>query len=471
MRCEKCGINNGVPANFCKICGVSLNEKHAKKTKTKKFFSIFLLLVFFGGAGYNIAKLNETDTEQAVPVIERAMSEKENSPEIITNSENVGEINEPEQPVATEEISEGIVVKPEDVIPPSKQPEKIEPKTKEKTAIIKEAQQKSYTILTESGQGSGFLFNDNGMVATNAHVVAGFTNVIVRNINGQDLAGRVVGISDTSDIALIKVSEFEEIAPLEIEMNKTDVGTEIIALGSPSGYENTASIGYLTGIDRDFHQEFIYEDIYQIDAYIAAGSSGGPLIDGRTGKVIGINSLVMTDVNTSGFSIPMYSVHAELTEWARNPMSEKEVVAKFHVYDEFSVVEDENFEYDVDLEMGFNESTLREFIGDFRYYYEMALKNEDFFYVQDLLVYKSDIYNGIFEYINDISGQGLEFNFTKLKILEVAIFEDHAVLQTEEAFDFMDGQGQWTLEERRKSYTIVMDVNGFYYISDIVNHE
>lgn len=471
MQCKKCGQDNEKPANFCKMCGVNLDEHLAKKNMRQKAVSTTLLLFLVAGAGYGVAQLTEAEMEQAAPTAQEAISENENPAESETNTEKAVEITEPEQPVETEEISEGIVVKPEDVIPPSEQPEKIKPKTKEKTAIIKEAQQKSYTILTESGQGSGFLFNDKGMVATNAHVVAGFTNVIVRNINGQDLTGTVIGISDTSDIALIKVSEFEEIEPLEIEMNKTDVGTEIIALGSPSGYENTASIGYLTGIDRDFHQEFIYEDIYQIDAYIAAGSSGGPLIDGRTGKVIGINSLVMTDVNTSGFSIPMYSVHAELTEWARSPMSEEEVVAKFHVYDEFSVVEDENFEYDVDLEMGFNESTLREFIGDFRYYYEMSLKNEDFFYVQDLLVYKSDIYNGIFEYINDISGQGLEFNFTKLKILEVAIFEDHAVLQTEEAFDFMDGQGQWTLEERRKSYTIVMDVNGFYYISDIVNHE
>src|SRR5690606_26044522 len=206
-------------------------------------------------------------------------------------SEEPEEIKEPVELAASEGKTEGTVTKVEDIVPPSEQPEKAEPKKKDKPAIIKDTQQKVYTILTEGGQGSGFLFHQSGLVATNAHVVAGFTDVIVRNINGQDQPGTVVGISDESDIALIKVDAFAGIDPLESEMNPTDVGTEVIALGSPSGFENTATIGYLTGIDRDFEQEFIYEDIYQIDAPIAPGSSGGPLVDASTGKVIGINSL------------------------------------------------------------------------------------------------------------------------------------------------------------------------------------
>lgn len=485
MLCKKCGNENEASANYCKNCGAPLDNKRTKKQKKRKGLIAVLSLLLLGGIGIGSAQLLEDEPEQALPQEEKlsdAQKETAQEPdaELEPETEPVPEpepqanpepIAEPEEPVETEKITEGTVTKVEDIVPPAEQPEKIEPKKIEKTAIIKEAQQKSYTILTETGQGSGFLFSDNGMVATNAHVVAGFTDVIVRNINGQDVKGKVVGISDESDIALIKVEEYAGMIPMAMEMEPTDVGTEVIALGSPSGFENTASIGYLTGIDRDFDQEFVYEDIYQIDAHIAPGSSGGPLLDAGTGKIIGINSLVMEEGDSIGFSIPMYSMHAQLTEWAQNPMTEEEVVSKFHVYDDFNEVEDENYEYDADLEKTFDETHLSEFIGDFRYYYEQSLVNEDFFYVQNLLVYESEIYNNILTYINEIAGKGMEFKFTKLEILDIEIFEDYAVVQTEEAFDFKNAEGEWSVQERSKSYTIVMDENGFYYVSDIVNHE
>lgn len=481
MLCKKCGHDNEASANYCKNCGAALDNKRMKKSRNRKGLAAVLSVLLLGGAGFGTAQLLADEPELASPTTEElsdakeeAVKEPASEPAKEPAKETEAEpepIAEPEEPVKTEEITEGTVTRAEDIVPPAEQPEKVEPKKKEKTAIIKESQQKTYTVLTEAGQGSGFLFTDTGMVATNAHVVAGFTDVVVRNINGQDVQGKVIGISDESDIALIKVEEYVGMAPLESEMEPTDVGTEVIALGSPSGFENTASIGYLTGIDRDFDQEFLYEDIYQIDAHIAPGSSGGPLIDAGTGKVIGINSLVMEEGDSIGFSIPMYSMHAQLSEWAQKPMTEEEVVSKFHVYDDFSGVEDENYEYDADLEMTFDETHLSEFIGDFRYYYEQSLVNEDFFYVQNLLVYESDIYNSILTYIDEITGQGMEFNFTKLDIIDIEIFEDYAVVQTEEAFEFKNAEGEWSLEERSKSYTIVMDENGFYYVSDIVNHE
>ncbi len=452
MTCKKCGHENNEQNNFCGNCGTALtNRKDSGKAKTK-IAGILLSLLTAGGIGFGAATL---------------IQDEQNA----DSSTDTLQIEEPEQLVKSDKPIEGAVIPAADIIPPSEQPDKVEPKKVGKTEVIKQAQQKTYTILTEGGQGSGFLFNDQGMVVTNAHVVAGFTDVIVRNINGQDLPGQVIGVSGKSDIALIKVEAFEGITPLESEMEPTDIGTEVIALGSPSGFENTATIGYLTGIDRDFEQEFLYEDIYQIDAPIAQGSSGGPLLDAGTGKVIGINSLVMLEGDPIGFSIPLYSMHSELTQWAENPMKPEEVVEKYHVYDDFSEYEDEEYEYEYDLEMEFNEANVKQFIGDFRYYYELALQNEDFFYVQNVLVYKSDIYNNVLEYINEISGQGMEFNFRKLDIMDIEIYEDYAVVQTEESFDFKNAAGEFSVEERRKSYTIVMDDNGFYYVSDIINHE
>lgn len=472
MLCKNCGQENEPNANFCKSCGHSLVKNRGNKPRNNKWLAVLIVLFGIGGVGFGISQMNEEPPQQTAPAEDLSNAEEDKSAEEESKpAEEETKPVEPEEPAKTGSPTEGTVTKVEDIVPPSEQPEKVEPKKKEKTAIIKDTQQKVYTILTEGGQGSGFLFDKSGMVATNAHVVAGYTDVVVRNINGQDQPGTVVGISDESDIALIKVDAFSGIDPLESEMNPTDVGTEVIALGSPSGFENTATIGYLTGIDRDFEQEFTYEDIYQIDAPIAPGSSGGPLVDAGTGKVIGINSLVMEEGDSIGFSIPMYSMHGMLTEWVNNPMSVEEVTAKFHIYDDFTEYEDENYEFDPNLELKFDETNLNEFIGDFRYYYEMALANEDFFYVQNLLVYESDIYNGILEYIKEISGKGMEFNFTKLDITGVEIFEDHALVYTEEAFDFKNAAGEWSVEERSKTYTVVMDENGFYYVSDIVNNE
>ncbi|MBF6634688.1 S1C family serine protease [Planococcus beijingensis] len=464
-------------------------QRRNRKQKKRSFIYATVLILTLLGVGIGSAQFlgdepeqaeppkqeqPEKETQQAAPEVkeepkEEPKEEAKEEPKIEPGT--VEKVEEPEETVPAEEPVEGKVTKVENVVPPSEQPEKVEPKKKEKTAIIKESQQKVYTVLTEGGQGSGFLFSNTGMVVTNAHAVAGFTDVVVRNINGQDHPGTVVGISGESDIALIHVEAFEGIAPLEVEMGATDVGTEVIALGSPAGLENTASIGYLTGVDRDFYQEFTYEDIYQIDAKIAPGSSGGPLVDATTGKVIGINSLVIEEGDSIGFSIPMYSMYDQLSQWVASPMAVEDVAAMFKAYDDFSGYEDEDYEYDVDLEMKFDETNLSEFIGDFRYYYETALKEEDFFYVQNLLVYQSDIYNGIAEYITDISGQGREFNFTKLDISGIEIFEDHALVHTEEAFDFKDTAGVWSVQERSKTYTIVMDEYGFYYVSDIVNKE
>lgn len=472
MKCNNCGTENVEGSKYCKDCGHLLIQTRNKKNKKRNLTYAIILVMTLLGVGIGSAQLMNDNAEPPEQV--ETKPEEPEVPEVAEEPEEpeeVEKIEEPEATVPAEEPTVGTVTKVENVVPPSEQEEKVEPKKKEKTTIIKEAQQKVYTVLSEGGQGSGFLFSDTGMVVTNAHVVAGYTDVVVRNINGQDHPGTVVGISGESDIALIYVKAFEGFTPLEAEMDTTDVGTEVIALGSPAGMENTASIGYLTGIDRDFYQEFTYEDIYQIDAKIAPGSSGGPLVDATTGKVIGINSLVMEEGDSIGFSIPLYSMHEQLSKWVTSPMTAEQVTAVFNVYEDFDSYEDEDYEYDIDLEMNFNEANLSEFIGDFRYYYELALKEQDFFYVQNLLVYQSEIYNGISEYVSDITGKGMEFNFTKLDISDVEIFEDYAVVHTEEAFDFKDGAGNWSVQERSKTYTIVMDEYGFYYVSDIVNKE
>ena len=158
--------------------------------------------------------------------------------------------------------------------------------------LIAEAQNSVFTILTETGQGSGFLISDEGDVLTNAHVVEGNVDSIVKDKQGNQLFGQVIGYSNEVDIAIIRVPELAGKKPLALETSTPAmVGQEVIALGTPQGLENTATIGYVTGTDRSFFiGERSYDHIYQMSAQIAPGSSGGPLLSKETGKAIAVNS-------------------------------------------------------------------------------------------------------------------------------------------------------------------------------------
>lgn len=276
MYCPKCGRGNHYSAKKCAECGKKLKYGN-QKSKRGKVRWILVALLVLGGGGYGVQQL-AVDGHIQLPAAAEAKEQKPSKKASEKEQEATGE--------------------------------------KSKTELIEETQQKVYTVLTGSGLGSGFLYNESGMVVTNAHVVVGHTDVVLRNVDGDEFPGKVIGISDVEDIALILVDAFEGEVPLDIEMEETPIGTEVIALGSPSGFENTASIGYLTGIDRDFSSDYQYEDIYQIDAQIAPGSSGGPLIDAQSGNVIGINSLGLADGNSFGFSIPLHSVVDTLNGWA-----------------------------------------------------------------------------------------------------------------------------------------------------------
>lgn len=300
MYCKNCGQKNEEASKYCRDCGRLMSDPGKGTSYKRKVFAVLLTFVVVGGGGYGLQQYLSEEIKLSIK-------------EMITGKEK--EI----QPIVAESAGKDVQSK------------------KEKVAVIKETQQKVYTVITEEGFGSGFLFTKGGTVVTNAHVVAGYTDVLVRDVNGKEHAGRVIGISDVKDIALIQVVDFQGGQPLPAEMDATDVGTEVIALGSPNGFENSASIGYLTGVDRDIIFDFEYEDVYQIDAQIAPGSSGGPLVDAGTGKVIGINSLLYTDGNAIGFSIPLHSVYKSLVAWEKNPMSSTEVAALFGVYEEYAV--------------------------------------------------------------------------------------------------------------------------------------
>ena len=462
MYCGICGNENDSSAKFCIHCGNQIIEMPDKPKRRIPWFwiAIFTSLFAVGGIGFGIFTV----------------------------------LNQPEKVVKVETFSQK-----EQVPDVKKDSEEQQQNQKEKTQIIKESQGRVYTLFTDSGFGSGFLFEEKGTVVTNAHVVAGYTEVVVRNKNGQQTTGQVIGISDIYDVALIQVDAYAGTKPLETEPKETVIGSEVIALGSPQGFENSASIGYLTGLDRSFESDFQYENVYQIDAQISPGSSGGPLLDAITGKVIGINSALLTSDSSIGFSIPFYTMEELLRSWSDSPMSPTEVENVFSFYDdsaydpaeseEAESYYEENDEPDVAVESEepdeaieeepeesleedsyyFDETGLSEFTLIFRDYYEIALLHEDFYFIEDMLLYDSEAYWDMSDYIDEITGLGMVFEFISNEVTDIVIESDHAVVSTVEVFDFMDASGEWTTYERSKEYVIVI-VDGLYQISDIIIH-
>nr|WP_249226168.1 trypsin-like peptidase domain-containing protein [Oceanobacillus jordanicus] len=188
----------------------------------------------------------------------------------------------------------------------------------EKNVIQIEAQNDESTLT-----GSGFLFNEKGDIITNAHVIRDADTIYVRTANAQIYPAAVVGIGESLDVAVIRVPQLAGKNYLEVEKDlNAEIGDEIIALGSPHGFQNTVTLGIISGAERNFSVDgFDYSNVYQISAQITHGNSGGPLIHRNTGKVVGINS-VGTEDGTIGFSIPTNEVIGDIEKWSNEAQNE-----------------------------------------------------------------------------------------------------------------------------------------------------
>lgn len=171
--------------------------------------------------------------------------------------------------------------------------------------------------------GSGFLYNDKGDIITNAHVINDADVIHVRTSNAHIYPAAIIGVSEDIDVAVLRVPQLARQTYLPIEEDTfSEIGDEIIALGSPHGFQNTVTLGIISGTERNFSVDgFDYKNIYQISAQITEGNSGGPLIDRTSGNVIGINSVGTKD-GTIGFSIPIQEVYSQIKEWSNQAVNE-----------------------------------------------------------------------------------------------------------------------------------------------------
>ena len=144
--------------------------------------------------------------------------------------------------------------------------------------------------VPRQGLGSGFVIDPNGIILTNAHVVADADEVRVKLSDRREFKGKVVGFDTTTDIAVVKI-DAKGLPAVKIgDPAKTRVGEWVIAIGSPFGFENTVTAGIVSATSRSL-PEGSYVPFIQTDAAVNPGNSGGPLFNMR-GEVIGINSQI-----------------------------------------------------------------------------------------------------------------------------------------------------------------------------------
>jgi S1-C subfamily serine protease len=161
--------------------------------------------------------------------------------------------------------------------------------------------------IPATGVGSGVIYDSNGWILTNRHVVEGSDTMTVELNDGRSFSGTVYGIDTLTDLAIVKIPATGLTAAKLGESNALKVGQLVVAIGSPLGtYSNSVTSGIVSAkgrsITTDGNQSL--NNLIQTDAAINPGNSGGPLLDAGA-NVVGINTAIAADSNGIGFAIPI----------------------------------------------------------------------------------------------------------------------------------------------------------------------
>lgn len=166
-------------------------------------------------------------------------------------------------------------------------------------------------IETGAGLGSGFVYDESGLIMTAYHVVEDASTVRVRLADGTRTEGQVLGIDPSTDVAVVKIDPTEDLAVATLATGvPVQVGQLAIAIGSPFGLDQTVTAGIVSAVGRSAQTPGGVVPAIQTDAPINTGNSGGALAD-RQGRVIGINDSIITGGSSStgnvgvGFAVPI----------------------------------------------------------------------------------------------------------------------------------------------------------------------
>ncbi|MBN1810926.1 MAG: trypsin-like peptidase domain-containing protein [Anaerolineae bacterium] len=167
--------------------------------------------------------------------------------------------------------------------------------------------------IPQEGTGSGFVYDAEGHIITNYHVVQGAESVSVALSNGEMYEAEIVGTDPPTDLAVLKIEAGSLPDPLSLaDSDQLKVGQFVIAIGNPFGQEGTLTVGVISALGRIIESPdggFIGEAI-QTDAAVNPGNSGGPLLDLR-GRVVGVNSQIISPSGASagiGFAVSSNTV-------------------------------------------------------------------------------------------------------------------------------------------------------------------
>jgi S1-C subfamily serine protease len=183
-------------------------------------------------------------------------------------------------------------------------------------AVIKQTQPQVVQIQTDSGLGSGVIFDTKGNIVTNAHVVSGASQLVVTLADGRRFAARLVGSYVPDDLAVVDIGTGRRITPARFaDSSKLAVGEIVLAQGNPLGLQSSVTDGIISALGRNVRegQGVVLPSAIQTSAPINPGNSGGALID-LEGRVVGIPTLAAASPQTGaaaagiGFAIPSNTV-------------------------------------------------------------------------------------------------------------------------------------------------------------------
>lgn len=172
--------------------------------------------------------------------------------------------------------------------------------------------------------GSGFILSPDGYILTNAHVVEAADEIIVRMSDRREFVAEAIGADDRSDIALLKIDAID-LPAVELGLSKTvEVGEWVLAIGSPFGFEHSATAGIVSAKGRSLPSEN-YVPFIQTDVAINPGNSGGPLFN-LEGRVVGVNSQIYS--RTGGFMGLSFAIPIDVATDVVEQLKEKGRVSR-----------------------------------------------------------------------------------------------------------------------------------------------
>jgi S1-C subfamily serine protease len=174
------------------------------------------------------------------------------------------------------------------------------------------------------GTGSGFVWDKDGHIVTNHHVISGASGAVIVLADGSNWQGRLVGSYPAKDLAVLQIdAPADRLHPIAVGSSADlAVGQMTLAIGNPFGLDQTLTTGVVSALNREMASipGRVIRNVIQTDAAVNPGNSGGPLLD-SAGRLIGVNSSILSPSGASagiGFAIPVDEVNRIVTELIRH---------------------------------------------------------------------------------------------------------------------------------------------------------